>query len=106
VENPERVHRPCAAELMRLNVMFCSRAEIFLFVQRLPGCCFAAPYPWGTPTPSPFSSLRLGAGASPMDKAQKQGALPPLTSKKLSTLELLFKRTAGPNPQAGEQVSG
>jgi hypothetical protein len=45
-------------------------------------------------TPSAFSSLKLGAAVSPVDKLLKDGALPPVASEKptLSSMVLSFSK--------------
>jgi len=70
----------------------------FSSVPRLSGWSFPVTYLMGefrqrriNFTPSAFSSLKLGAAVSPVDKLRKDNALPPVTSEKPT----LFFRVTG-----------
>jgi len=84
--------------LKLLNNSYLLKEGRLFFGSKAPGLVFSSNLSTGefrqrriNFAPSAFSSLKLGAAVSPIDKLRKDGALPPVTSEKPT----LFLRVPG-----------
>ena len=73
--------------LLRTGEML--KGQKLFFRSEAPGLVFSVTYPRGKLAPSTVlpASSRREARASPTDKSQKDGVLPPVTTEKLLSLE-------------------